>query len=1008
MPTSIHAFDVNDTEVGRDIQQASTLGELLSLVPSPYLPRMTEVVNKVYKCAVKANHVRSYLVSLEKHKQDSTFPSEIGGRIQTPVFQISKEYEATAEWKTSKESLEAATRVSQKAALDSAILLKKAELAYLQKVTREDSLATETSVILKEVTQDLLSDAGVALATDGTIVVAKIPKFLQRDYEHFTNNKDLYTSRALAIAFMVVQRESVSKMRALTLKKDADGDIRMDDVKKDQTVASLVQSEIQRLVKAGQIPSAQKPRESPFAKAYVALPDANSASEKIKWSGDQKYPTQTQSQGPNPSETESQGKPRQRKRKREWEEEISKEVKTLCRALPSKVGTQQGAGDGCPGSGAVATTRVSRRHRTLENTDAMTNLIEKHSELVCSVSTTALNQFVFHHTPVYLVEHGHEFASGVFMGPDVILPREIEYALALNAKFILHKEPNALLVEEAFEKLQRSVRLRWMFRNLNSQPSKFYVPKPDWQPPTASKWIEQGLQQGKDLLLSQATDLPLGKSRKPNPDLNRIQEFLRSSQSLVKLTDKNLGLAVVTKEWYLNQCRKMLSDESTYEVVPPEEIPKVIKWIDTSVQALIENGSVTGSTADYLSLSTIDWRLPTFHGIPKVHREQWSLRPIVPSHSWATRRCSELADFILRQCIKEVLPWCVESSKQVITLLEKETFVRSENLWLITGDVQSFYTNVPVDETAEGISKILGSKKYEGIDTSAVDTLLRVVMGCNLFEFDEKLYLQKTGVAMGTSCAPAFANLSLGLLELETIVAFSKEVRSELGLKFYARYIDDILLIFQGSRTALESFLIPFTDKLKPYTISWDIRSCREPTPFLDIELFFRQRPGPIGLNTRVFRKRMNKHLYIPWSSAHPLAVKRAFVKAEQTRFMILCSNKYSYEERVTEFFEALRRRGYPSDILRRWKHLVSYKDRAYVLAKTKETSRGLPLMLPSSYNEIWEYLDVRSAFEKMRDTWKKGGAIPPSLEGPLIKSLKRTENLFDKISAWNKATLAE
>jgi hypothetical protein len=63
--------------------------------------------------------------------------------------------------------------------------------------------------------------------------------------------------------------------------------------------------------------------------------------------------------------------------------------------------------------------------------------------------------------------------------------------------------------------------------------------------------------------------------------------------------------------------------------------------------------------------------------------------------------------------------------------------------------------------------------------------------------------------------------------------------------------------------------------------------------------------------------------------------------------------------------------------------------------------------MLPSSYDEIWEYTDLRDVFKTMMDEWMKcGEPVPLSLMGPLIKSLKRTENMFDKFSSWNKAIL--
>jgi hypothetical protein len=165
-----------------------------------------------------------------------------------------------------------------------------------------------------------------------------------------------------------------------------------------------------------------------------------------------------------------------------------------------------------------------------------------------------------------------------------------------------------------------------------------------------------------------------------------------------------------------------------------------------------------------------------------------------------------------------------------------------------------------------------------------------------------------------------------------------------------------------------------------------------------------------VGIQSRVFRKRMNQHQYIPWSSAHPQSVKKAFIKAELTRYMIICSTKSLFEERVAEFMIALGRRGYPSTILHVWKKQVKYEDRMYSLSKRKDTSsRGQPLMLPSSYDEVWEYTDLRGVFQTMMNEWVKcGEPLPESLLGPIIKSLKRTDNLFDKISSWNKAVLKE
>ncbi|KAK6525084.1 hypothetical protein TWF694_011915 [Orbilia ellipsospora] len=505
-----------------------------------------------------------------------------------------------------------------------------------------------------------------------------------------------------------------------------------------------------------------------------------------------------------------------------------------------------------------------------------------------------------------------------------------------------------------------------------------------------------------------SSDLNLRKDPMPNPDMLELESFLKLNRFLVKLTDKNLGISVVEKNWYLEQCEKMLSDSSVYETISRDELVQdfqleVFKRIEDLCSEDESKSVVFGSSKDYLLASLDDTAIPTFHGLPKVHKDKWSLRPIIPSHSWCTRRASELADFVLRQAVKDYLPWCVESTKEVVSKLQCHTFLRADDIWIVTGDVQSFYTNVPIDSTSQKLGKLMGNRELEGIRTSRIKDLLDIVMYVNCFEFNGKYYRQVEGVAMGTSCAPAFANLSLGLLEMSTSIV---DKIGPVGLQFYARYIDDIQLIWKGSRQSLEEWLVDFAPKLEPYKLSWEIHNSSQPAQFLDMELFWERGFGALGLQTRVFRKRMNKHQYIPWSSAHPIQVKRAFVKAELTRFAIICSQETYFDEKVSLFFAALRRRGYPSTTLIQWKKTVDYNQRPLLIESTKKLARGLPLMLPSSYDDVWEYIDGQDVLQTMKKFWLRAGPLPAALERPLIKSLRRTENMFDKFSAWNKAIL--
>ena len=71
-----------------------------------------------------------------------------------------------------------------------------------------------------------------------------------------------------------------------------------------------------------------------------------------------------------------------------------------------------------------------------------------------------------------------------------------------------------------------------------------------------------------------------------------------------------------------------------------------------------------------------------------------------------------------------------------------------------------------------------------------------------------------------------------------------------------------------------------------------------------------------VHVQMRIFRKPINKYLYIPWLSAHPLSVKKAFVKAKLTQFTTIYSQEKYYIETTLLLYRNLYYRGYLSGIL--------------------------------------------------------------------------------------------
>jgi len=489
---------------------------------------------------------------------------------------------------------------------------------------------------------------------------------------------------------------------------------------------------------------------------------------------------------------ESEKQLSRRKRKRQ---SVEKEVAALTRPLLASSST----------ASRVLLSDLSRKTLCVENTRDGSTFLETNSELFCNVSRKARTQFVIAHTPIALLEHGHVYGSGVFMGPGVTIPKDLEWQLALNLKFILHHNPNAFKVMEAWKHLQRSVRIAWHFRDSSRMQSKFYVPKRTWMPPP-EEWniaIERGLDAGKDLLFSQASVLIRRTAHRSNPDLRQLKDFIESNQILMKITDKNLGVAAISKDWYVQQCSLLLKDTSTYDEIIKNDVHFYQREAHKRLQHICENAAFSEQVQEFILSSFNEESIPEFHAIPKVHKAVWKLRPIVPSHSWVSTKASEVCDFALRALHKAKYPWVVDSTREVIRRVEKHTILRTQDVWIVTGDVESFYTNVNVEATLNGIRhELQGFPSEAGVDMQAIADLAQVVMFTNCFGFRGQYFHQTSGIAMGTSCAPSFANVNLGMKEALCPEIVNQGTKS--GLSLYVRYIDDILLIYRGSRTALE------------------------------------------------------------------------------------------------------------------------------------------------------------------------------------------------------------
>ena len=137
-----------------------------------------------------------------------------------------------------------------------------------------------------------------------------------------------------------------------------------------------------------------------------------------------------------------------------------------------------------------------------------------------------------------------------------------------------------------------------------------------------------------------------------------------------------------------------------------------------------------------------------------------------------------------------------------------------ENSYLITVDVKLLYTSIPNSEGIKAVKISHENFTKKTIATKVTTTFLALILTLNNFIFNSKHFLQTKGCAMGTICAPFYANFFMDHFERKY-----RYPLIERKLLTYFRYINDIFLIWTGTKNELDQFFKDLNKKAPIYRI---------------------------------------------------------------------------------------------------------------------------------------------------------------------------------------------
>ena len=145
------------------------------------------------------------------------------------------------------------------------------------------------------------------------------------------------------------------------------------------------------------------------------------------------------------------------------------------------------------------------------------------------------------------------------------------------------------------------------------------------------------------------------------------------------------------------------------------------------------------------------------------------------------------------------------------------------------------------------------------------------------FSFDDVMYRQVDGVAMGSPLGPILANIFCGYCE--------SKLKPEEIPPLYRRFVDDTFSIFNGGEEGAVSFFERLNSLHPVLRFTMECEQERK-LPFMDVLLT--RRDGKLVRS--VYCKPTFTRLYVRWDSFSPMDQKIAAVKSLVSRAMRICS----------------------------------------------------------------------------------------------------------------------
>ncbi|KAJ4437230.1 hypothetical protein ANN_17365 [Periplaneta americana] len=248
----------------------------------------------------------------------------------------------------------------------------------------------------------------------------------------------------------------------------------------------------------------------------------------------------------------------------------------------------------------------------------------------------------------------------------------------------------------------------------------------------------------------------LEKSKPPkhniSPAEHKALHDLKTNPNIKILpADKGNCTIVLNTTDYQEKISDFLQNE-TYTEIHKDPTTKV----ENKIKKLLNKHKSLLPPSIYKKITPRHSKPPHLYGLPKVHKQDVPLRPIVssigsPCHALARFLCKTLTHLIGK------MSSYVKNSRHFVDIIRNTSVDMHDTL--VSFDVVSLFTNVPVDEALSIVRRKLEADNNISSSTQlsieSVMELLDICLKTTYFVFNNRLFQQNEGMAMGSPPFPS-------------------------------------------------------------------------------------------------------------------------------------------------------------------------------------------------------------------------------------------------------------